>query len=411
MKFQQFFMFKLFLIRIGKVISVSKKEGIWNGVSKAFSNGVKYLGMLFNVGSGEILFVAGGVMGDSALYRVHHQLEELRSKGFKCSATVQDNPFLLKYVDRFQIFVFQRVYCAYPGKILPMIREIEKRGKEVIFETDDLLFDAKYFKYMDYVNRINVLEGKLYEKGIGEEILKNPYVKTCTTTTSYLAEKIESYGKRVFIVKNKLSQVDVEIANEISKSKVNLSYQQAGSQKSKVKLGYFSGTSSHNKDFATISDALLEIMEKYSNVELFLAGPLDIESKLNKFSSRIKKIPYVKRKKHFENISKIDINLAPLEMGNPFCEAKSELKFFEAGIVGVPTVASATQTFKEAISDGIDGFVASNTDEWKSKLEKLILNPEMRFRMGQEARKKTLEDYTIKNSHSTEYYEYLRNKI
>ena len=34
-------------------------------------------------------------------------------------------------------------------------------------------------------------------------------------------------------------------------------------------------------------------------------------------------------------IAQTDINLAPLEMDNPFCQAKSEIKFVEAALVGV----------------------------------------------------------------------------
>ena len=40
--------------------------------------------------------------------------------------------------------------------------------------------------------------------------------------------------------------------------------------------------------------------------------------------------------------ARFDINLAPLEVGNPFCEAKSQLKFFEAGLVNCTTIASPT---------------------------------------------------------------------
>ena len=43
----------------------------------------------------------------------------------------------------------------------------------------------------------------------------------------------------------------------------------------------------------------------------------------------------------------------------------------------VPTVAAATQTFREAINDGIDGFVANGEDEWFEKLEKLIIDEEL----------------------------------
>ena len=149
-------------------------------------------------------------------------------------------------------------------------------------------------------------------------------------------------------------------------------------------------------------------MEKYENIELVLAGPLDVESKLNKFSSRIKQLPFVSREKHFENIARVDINIAPLEIGNPFCEAKSELKFFEAGIVGVPTVAAATQTFREAIADGIDGFVAGGEEEWFSKLEKLIVDENLRKTMGEKARQTALEKHSIKNSNNEEYYSYLK---
>ena len=121
--------------------------------------------------------------------------------------------------------------------------------------------------------------------------------------------------------------------------------------------------------------------------------------------------PYVGRGKHFHNIARSDVNLAPLEIGNPFCEAKSELKFFEAGIVGVPTVASATRTFREAIADGIDGFVASTADEWVAKLSQLIESADRRNRMGELAMKKASQFYTTQNAENEGYYAFLRNAV
>ena len=63
-------------------------------------------------------------------------------------------------------------------------------------------------------------------------------------------------------------------------------------------------------------------------------------------------------------MARFDINLAPLEVGNSFCEAKSELKFFDAALVDVPTVASPTGPFRRAIDRGRTGFLATSGDDW-----------------------------------------------
>jgi glycosyltransferase involved in cell wall biosynthesis len=392
---------KLILIKIGKAFATIKRDGFVIGGRRVLSYLGVFLKTILISKSGDVLLITGGV-GDSANYRVFNQAEELNLNNIKAEVMIQDNPFLPKLAEKFKIFIFHRT--LFTPTIDKLIRRIKKLEKEIIFETDDLVFDAKYLKNMDYLKNINALERKLYEKGVGGEILNDPYVKACTTTTSFLADKLKEYGKKVFIVPNKLSKKDVEVCEKIMRSK------SPKVQKS-VKLGYFSGTISHNKDFAVITDALMEIMEKYPNVELFLVGALDIESRLNQYSGRIKKLPLAPRNKHFENIATVDINLAPLEIGNPFCESKSELKFFEAGILEVPTIASATQTFKEAISDGFDGFVANDTREWIEKLGKLIIEPELRLEMGQKARGKTLQRYTVQSAKNEYYYSYLRGKF
>ncbi|MFZ5982145.1 MAG: glycosyltransferase family protein, partial [Patescibacteria group bacterium] len=164
-------------------------------------------------------------------------------------------------------------------------------------------------------------------------------------------------------------------------------------------------------DFATITPALMKIMEKYPRVELVLVGALETENKLNKFESRIVRIGLAPRDKHYENLSRIDINLIPLVSDDPFTESKSELKYFEAGIVKVPSVAQDNETYRGCIIDGADGFLAKNQEEWIEKLEKLILDKTLRQSMGKKAYEKSLEDYTVKNSHNKEYYDFLRSKI
>jgi O-antigen biosynthesis protein len=392
---------KTILIKTGKAISALKQEGLVRGGKRVAKS---FFAQFGRVRPGDILFVTPGV-GDSARYRAHNQAEELRLHGFKCSVTIQDNPFLPRYADKFKIFIFHRT--LYTQKVAKLIEGAKKLGKEIIFETDDLVFDLKYIQEADHYKKMNALERKQYEKGVGEEILKDPYVETCVTTTDYLAKILEGYGKKVFVSKSKLTLKDLETIDKILEKKLPL----RDLVPKWIRIGYFAGTKGHDKNFATVEDALVRILEKYPEIKLVLAGPLDISEKFNKFEKQIEKLVFSPWEEHLKNISNVDINIIPLEKGNSFCEAKSELKFFEAGVLGVPSVAVNNQTYREAIDDGADGFLAGREEEWFERLEKLILEEGLRRNMGKEAREKSMREYTTKNSHNGKYYDYLRSKL
>lgn len=385
----------LWFIKFGKAISAIQREGLVRGGRRVL---VSFLAIFQRVGSGDILFVTGG-LGDSARYRTWHVAEELRMNGFSCSVTVQDNPFLSHYADRFSIFVFHRVMVT--SAVRKLIERIKARKKMIIFETDDLVYDTEYFEHVDMFRNMNAFEKMQYKGGVGAEILADPYVQVCTTTTTYLADKLRERGKQVFVVPNRLCKEDVEISQQLKVKK----------QKSIVVTGYFSGTKSHDKDFAVVAPALVRILEQYPQAHLLLAGPLESGSALESFADRIEVIPYVPRAEHFGNVAKCDINIAPLEVGNSFCESKSELKFFEAGIVGIPTVASGTQTYREAITDGLDGFLANSEEEWYDKLSFLVRDADLRRRMGDIARRTALLRYTTENAKNQEYYEFLKEHV
>lgn len=392
---------KLLLIKFGKAIHTLKRDGIISGGKRVLKS---FFALFGRVGKGDILFITGGV-GDSAIYRTKHVAEELELHGFKCATTIQDNPFLISYVKRFKVFVFHRTLCD--ARIKKMITKIKSQNKTIIFDTDDLVFDKKYLEHMDFFKKMNLFEKKLYENGVGGEIVRDEYVEVCTTSTTYLAEKLKEEGKRVILVRNKMPQSDLEITEEINEKHLAQRYFPL----ERIVIGYFSGAHGHDKDFSTTEDALVRLLDKYEDLRLFLGGPLEISEKFKKYESRIKKMAYVPRAENYKNMAGMDIIIAPLEIGNPFCEAKSELKFFEAGILGVPVVVTATQTFQEAIQDGVDGFTAKDSDEWMMKLEKLIMNRNLRTAIGQKAKEKALQNYTTKNARSDEYYEYLKSKI
>ena len=388
---------KLLLIKIGKAWSVIRRDGVFRGGKRVLK---AFLGLFKGVQPGDILFITNGV-GDSARYRTKSIAETLEQQGVATSVTVQDNPFLVSYAHDFSVFVFHRV--IFTEKVRKFIDHIKEHAGTIVFEADDLVYDPEYLTHMDYFQKMNALERKLYENGVGGEILADPYVKVCTTSTEYLAHKLREKRKQVFVLKNRLTEKDVTDAETARQS--------VRKDPSVIRIAYFSGTPSHNKDFATIAPVVMRLLAKYPELRLVLAGPLDVDDALNKYSAQIERVAFAPRAEHFRNIANVDINLAPLEIGNPFCESKSELKWFEAGIVGVPTVAAATEPFRQAITDGVDGFVAASETEWEDRLERLIKSKEEREKMGEQARQAVLSRYTTKGVSDTEYVNYLRGKL
>ena len=51
--------------------------------------------------------------------------------------------------------------------------------------------------------------------------------------------------------------------------------------------------------------------------------------------------------------------------------------------------------YNNVVSDGIDGFLASNDEEWIEKIEKLILDESLRKTIRGNALNKVLSDYMI----------------
>lgn len=398
------------LIKLGKAWSAMRREGVFRGGKRVLAS----ISVLFRrVEAGDVLFVASGA-GDSARYRCEHIAESLRFKGFRASVIHQDSPFLLRSVDSFKIFVFHRT--SWTPAVESLVRKLEALEKTVIFDTDDLTFDAELFKRTAAHEAMNVLERRQYQNGIGAEFLKSPAVSAVTTSTAFLAERLRVFGKPVFVVPNRLNSEDAKMAEAILERKVRnkeseTTHGEASDVTSPVSIGYFSGSAGHDRDFATVAPVLKRLLDEFRQLRLFIGGPVSLPKMLELYSSRIDRVSFVSRAENFKNIAGVDINIAPLEVGDPFCEAKSELKFFEAGIVGVPTVASATGTFRQAISDGIDGYVAEGEGEWYEKVLKLVREGDFRENIGKRARETALRSYVSGSATDGGYGNFLKERL
>ncbi len=381
-----------FLIKLGKIKATFQQNGIKNASQKLWQDGKLFLRGYFNYKkSGEILLISGGV-GDSARYRTFNVAEDLKQRGVKALAVNQSNFRLKRLIKNFSVIVFHHRVIL-DQRLKSIIKLAQKLKKKIIFDTDDLVLTQAQWKQTEYYQQANQWEKKQYQEGVGEYFLKNKIASGVTVSTDYLKKTIEQfYDLPCYVVKNKISQTEARWAEKIlsEKNNSNNSFQ----DNSKIKLGYFSGTLSHNQDFATIIPVLDEILQNFPKLVLYLVGPLDVQNEfIQKFKKQIRQLPFVPRYQHYKNLSQIDVNLIPLRQGDPFCEAKSEIKFTEAGLVKVPSLATATGTFQKAIKDGENGFLASHSQEWKDKLTQLIENDSLRKSFGEKARQTVLKKY------------------
>jgi len=89
-----------------------------------------------------------------------------------------------------------------------------------------------------------------------------------------------------------------------------------------------------------------------------------------------------------------DIGIMPLP-NDEWARGKCGLKLLQYMSMGIPSVASNVGMNSEIIDEGIDGFLASTPAEWTEKLSRLIEDAGLRARMGEAARVKVVENYSL----------------
>jgi glycosyltransferase involved in cell wall biosynthesis len=206
----------------------------------------------------------------------------------------------------------------------------------------------------------------------------------CLAPTAFLSERMRRCGKPAFVLPNGFDETTRRV------SEAALAARRAAGEAPVQRIGYAGGTRTHQKDFAVIAAPVAAALREAASrrLVLFRRGTeacLDI-SEFPEFAGLEAQIEWREMVGLLElpwELARFDINLAPLELGNPYCEAKSELKFFEAALVGVPTIATPTQPFRDAIRDGENGLLAADPQAWSMHINDLLNNLKLRKQLAQ----------------------------
>ena len=322
----------------------------------------------------DILFISGcrEDLPHPWRYRVIHQREQLEAYHISTDE-IYYQELKVDCLRYYRAFVFFR--CPYTETIGEFVEFAKRLNKKLIYDIDDLVIDTKYTDLIPYVKNMQPEDKRAYDQNV---LNMQRLLRCCDmtiTTTSCLAEELKNYVLEVYINRNTASEAMVALSNAALINKTS---------HEKIRLGYFSGSITHNADFEMILPVIIKMMKKYDQVELYLVGELDLPKKLEPYKNRICKLPFGDWKKLPEIISNVDINLAPLE-DTIFNRAKSENKWVEAALVKVVTVASNVGAFRDCIVDEETGVLCSTEQEWENALEHLIIDREYRNGLAEKA--------------------------
>jgi glycosyltransferase involved in cell wall biosynthesis len=129
--------------------------------------------------------------------------------------------------------------------------------------------------------------------------------------------------------------------------------------------------------------ALQTLLDEDESLGVVVVGFIEPGPALERFGTRVKKFPFQDYVNLQRLIARVEYNLMPLQY-NIFTHCKSELKYFEAAVVGTPSIASPTVSYRSAIRHGENGYLAQS-HQWLAVLRQALAERERYHVIAQRA--------------------------
>lgn len=252
-----------------------------------------------------------------------------------------------------------------PG-IQAAIDSAKARGVPVLFDVDDRVFDldclqliastldvpledeAKRVYWLSYLSSIH-LTAKQAEGFV--------------TTNDFLGERLrEKFGRPFVRIPNSLNEEQLAVSEELRRLRAETA------PDGDFVMGYFSGSPSHTNDLKTALPELIELLQRHDAMKLMIAGFMELPQELREpvAAGKVYVEPFVDFRMLQVLTARVDLNIVPM-VENGFTDCKSELKFFESAVVGVPTCAAPVYAYANSIRDKETGFLCAQ-GQWYSTI-------------------------------------------
>lgn len=211
-----------------------------------------------------------------------------------------------------------------------------------------------------------------------------------TVTTPELAKVFSPLNKNIYVLPN---NQDPEIWDKIVRPKAE----------SDIIIGW-AGGSSHYDDLELLKRPLKKILRYNPNVKLRIMGTLP--DFLNGWERVQFRTDIVHTRQWPKKLAELDfdIGLAPI-VERPFNASKSDIKWQEYAMLGIPTIASDFGPYRRSIKHMETGLLSANNEyAWELNLLRLIESEELRRELATAARAEVLVNHNMETN--VKQYEY-----
>jgi hypothetical protein len=267
-------------------------------------------------------------------------------------------------------------------QILEVLDGARRRRTPLFFDVDDLIFDPDLAAEIPALQILPPDEAALWMEGVRRYRTTMEACDAFIGSTPMLCRHAEEVtGLPAYEFPNGVGLALSRLADATLRQP-----RRAGPPR----IGYLSGTDTHAADWAYVEPAIVEVLARRPDVELWLGGYVEPSSALDTYAGRVVRLPFAPWTDLPGTLRDLDVNLVPLEPGSRFNQAKSAIKWLEAALAETVTVASPTEPFVDAIAPGTNGVLANDPEEWVAAVTDLLARPDDAARMASRARRDAL---------------------
>lgn len=329
-----------------------------------------------------LVVFACGAPGAMLRYRVRHLEEALRQVGTRTVAVSYRDGRLPTLMQQADVVVLQRVPMTV--RLWEALADLRLRCPDtpVIFDIDDLIVDVDSAAGAPVLATLSPEDQRAWLAGVRRYGVTLSVCDAATVSTATIAAECERLGTPAVVVPNGPGSAQLSLSRA-ARARVT---------DGRPRVGYFSGSPTHDADWRLVSPVIAELLAVTPELRLRLVGPVERGADLRGLEHRIERVPLQPWTRLPTLLRDVDVVLAPLVPG-PFSDAKSAIKWLEAGLVERPTVLSPRLGQVEAVQDRTDCLLADSPDEWHAALTSLLEDPSGARGMGTMALRAGMERF------------------